>query len=198
MTGAIGAGGRRDGVVPRRRDPGTRVIAARPSGWCRYHGGVSQPLSHVDDAGDARMVDVGDKPVTARRATAGARVRMQPATRALALSGRGPKGAVLETARLAGLQAAKRTSDLIPLCHPLALDVVEISIVPEGEDALAITATAGTHGRTGVEMEALAACAVAALTLVDMLKAVERTIVITDLRLLAKSGGRSGEWRRPG
>jgi len=143
------------------------------------------------------MVDVGDKPVTARRAVASARVRMTPATRALALSGRGPKGPVLETARLAGIQGAKRTAELVPLCHPLPLDAVDVAIAPDGEDALAITATASTHGRTGVEMEALTAAAVAALTLVDMLKAAERTLQITDLRLEAKSGGRSGDWQRP-
>ncbi len=144
------------------------------------------------------MVDVGGKPATARRALAAARVLMSPATRALALSGQGPKGPVLETARLAGIQAAKRTAELIPLCHPLPLDAVDVRIEPEGEQALAIVASASATWRTGVEMEALTAAAVAALTLVDMLKAVEKTLVITDLRLLEKSGGRSGSWQRPG
>jgi cyclic pyranopterin phosphate synthase len=143
------------------------------------------------------MVDIGSKPVTARRATASARVCMRAETLALALSGQGPKGAVIETARLAGIQGGKRTSELIPLCHPLPLDVLDVSIVPDGSQALRIEATAATTGRTGVEMEALTAAAVAALTLIDMLKAVERTLVVTELRLEAKSGGRSGEWTRP-
>lgn len=143
------------------------------------------------------MVDVGDKPLSARRATASARVQMAPETLALALSGTGPKGAVLETARLAGIQGAKRTSDLVPLCHPLPLDAVDVSIEADGEAALRITAMAATTWRTGVEMEALTAVAVAALTVIDMLKAVERTLVVSDLRLEAKSGGRSGDWRRP-
>jgi cyclic pyranopterin phosphate synthase len=153
-------------------------------------------LSHLGPDG-AHMVDVGDKAVTARRAVAAARVLMSPATRALALAGQGPKGPVLETARLAGIQAAKRTAELIPLCHPLPLDAVDVRIEPEGEQALAIVASASATWRTGVEMEALTAAAAAALTLVDMLKAVERTLVVTDLRLLEKSGGRSGDWRRP-
>jgi cyclic pyranopterin monophosphate synthase len=159
---------------------------------------MSQPLSHLGPDGRARMVDVGAKAATARRAVAAARVIMSPATRTLALSGQGPKGPVLETARLAGIQAAKRTSELIPLCHPLPLDLVELDIAPEGDSALCITATAHATWRTGVEMEALTAAAVAALTLIDMLKAAEKTLVITDLRLLEKSGGRSGEWKRPG
>jgi cyclic pyranopterin phosphate synthase len=153
-------------------------------------------LSHLGPDG-ARMVDVGDKAVTQRRAVAAARVLMSPATRALALAGQGPKGPVLETARLAGIQAAKRTAELIPLCHPLPLDAVDVRIEPEGEQALAVVASASATWRTGVEMEALTAAAVAALTLVDMLKAVEKTLVVTDLRLLEKSGGRSGDWRRP-
>src|SRR5262249_27694438 len=113
---------------------------------------MSRPLSHLGPDG-ARMVDVGDKPTTARRAVAAARVSMSPATRALALPDRGPKGPVLETARLAGIQAAKRTADLIPLCHPLPLDAVDVVIAPEGEAALTITATARATWRTGVEME---------------------------------------------
>ena len=157
---------------------------------------MTSPLSHTGPAG-ARMVDVGGKPLTARRAVAAARVLMTPATRALALSGGGPKGAVLETARLAGIQAAKRTSELIPLCHPLPLDSVDVRIEPEGEDALAVTAVAQATWRTGVEMEALTAAAVAALTLIDMLKAAEKTLVVSDLRLLEKSGGKSGPWTRP-
>lgn len=143
------------------------------------------------------MVDVGTKPLSARRATASARVTMRPSTLAVALSGQGPKGAVIETARLAGIQGAKRTSDLIPLCHPLPLDAIDVVIAPDGPQALRIEATAAATWRTGVEMEALTAAAVAALTLIDMLKAVDRTLVVTELRLEAKSGGRSGEWTRP-
>jgi len=158
---------------------------------------MSRPLSHVGSDGGARMVDVGDKPVSTRRALASARVLMLPATRAMALANQGPKGPVLETARLAGIQAAKRTAELIPLCHPLPLDAVDVSIAPEGDAALTVTASAQATARTGVEMEALTAVAVAALTLIDMLKAVERTLVVTDLRLLEKSGGRSGDWKRP-
>ena len=154
-------------------------------------------LTHVDGDGRGRMVDVGSKPVTARTAVASARVLMSAATRALALSGGGPKGPVLEVARFAGIAAAKRTAELIPFCHTLPHDVVDVRIVPEGEGALAIEATASATWRTGVEMEALTAAAVAALTLVDMLKAVEKTLVVSDLRLERKSGGRSGEWRRP-
>jgi len=154
-------------------------------------------LSHVGDQGQARMVDVGSKPVPARRATAGARVSVRGATLEVALSGLGPNVAVIETARLAGIQGAKRTSELIPLCHPLPLDAIDVVITPDGSQALRIEATAAATGRTGVEMEALTAAAVAALTLIDMLKAVERTLVVTELRLEAKSGGRSGEWTRP-
>ena len=152
-------------------------------------------LSHVGESGQARMVDVGAKPLTARQATASARVTMSASTLELALSGQGPKGAVLETARLAGIQGAKRTADLIPLCHPLPLDAIDVRIEPEGA-ALRIEATVAATWRTGVEMEALTAVAVAALTLIDMLKAVERGLVVTDLRLEAKSGGRSGTWTR--
>jgi len=159
---------------------------------------MTSPLSHVDESGHARMVDVGDKPVGRREATARARVRMGARTRELALGGGGPKGPVLEVARLAGIQAAKRTAELIPMCHVLPLDAVEVTISPEGEDVLAVLATARTTGRTGVEMEALTAAAVAALTLVDMLKAVEKGLVVEEVLLLAKSGGTGGDWTRPG
>jgi cyclic pyranopterin monophosphate synthase len=152
-------------------------------------------LSHIDEQGRGRMVDVGGKALTERVAVAGAKVRMLPATRALALGGGGPKGPVLEVARLAGIGAAKRTAELIPLCHPLPLDAIDVSILPEGDDTLAIEARVATTWRTGVEMEAFTAAALAALTLVDMLKAVEKTLVVTDLRLLSKSGGRSGAWK---
>jgi cyclic pyranopterin phosphate synthase len=157
---------------------------------------MSDALSHVGQQGEARMVDVGAKAVTARRATASARVTMSAPTLALALSGQGPKGAVIETARLAGIQGAKRTADLIPLCHPLPLDAIDVNISADGQYSLRVEATASATWRTGVEMEALTAAAVAALTLIDMLKAVDRTLVVTDLRLEAKSGGRSGAWAR--
>jgi len=157
---------------------------------------MTESLSHVGEAGQARMVDVSHKPLTERRATASARVTMSPSTLDLALSGQGPKGAVIETARLAGIQGAKRTSELIPLCHPLPLDAIDVRIAPDGAGALRIEASVATTGRTGVEMEALTAAAVAGLALVDMLKAVERGMVVTDLRVESKSGGRSGEWRR--
>lgn len=159
--------------------------------------GMDGSLSHVGPDGQARMVDIGGKAVTTRVAIASARVRMLPATLELALSGRAPKGPVLETARLAGIQAAKRTAELIPLCHTLPLDAVDVTIEPEGDDALLVQASASTSWKTGVEMEAFTAVAVASLTLIDMLKAVERTIVVTDLRLEKKSGGRSGDWQRP-
>ncbi|GAB4571818.1 MAG: cyclic pyranopterin monophosphate synthase MoaC [Rhodothalassiaceae bacterium] len=153
----------------------------------------SPRLSHLDDSGAARMVDVGAKPVTTREAVARAIIVMSPATRALILDGKLAKGDALACARIAGIMAAKRTSDLIPLCHPLPLDAAEIdfSDCPEG---LEITALARTSARTGVEMEALSACAMAALTLYDMAKSVERGMRITDLRLVAKTGGRSGAW----
>jgi len=153
-------------------------------------------LSHLGDGGEARMVDVGAKPLSARRATASARVRMRAATLELALSGRGPKGAVIETARLAGIQGAKRAAELIPLCHPLPIDAIDVRIAPDGQESLRIEAEVAATWRTGVEMEALTAAAVAALTVIDMLKAVERTLELTELRIEAKSGGRSGSWTR--
>jgi cyclic pyranopterin phosphate synthase len=154
-------------------------------------------LTHLDDAGRARMVDVGEKPSTERRALARARVRVSPETALKVQAGDAPKGDVLGTARIAGIQAAKRTSELIPLCHPLALTYVGV----EGEvDAVAgvitLIAEARTTGPTGVEMEALTAASVAALTVYDMVKGIERGAEIADVVLLEKSGGRSGEWRR--
>lgn len=142
------------------------------------------------------MVDVTSKDVTVREATAAAVVRMDPATRALVMEGRLEKGDALEVARIAGVMAAKRTSDLIPLCHPLALGAVdvELSSVDEG---IEVRATVKTSERTGVEMEALAAVTVAGLTIYDMVKSVERGVRLTDVRLLRKSGGRSGEWMNP-
>ena len=154
-------------------------------------------LSHVGEDGAARMVDVGAKADTQRRAVAAGRVSMAPATLKRALEGDGPKGPVLEVARLAGIMGAKRTADLVPLCHPLPLDSIEVEITPDGEDALEIRAVVQTTWRTGVEMEAFTAVVVTGVTLIDMLKAIDREIVIGDVRLLEKSGGRSGDWTRP-
>jgi cyclic pyranopterin phosphate synthase len=153
-------------------------------------------LTHFDEHGASRMVDTSDKPETWRQATAGGRVRMAPATLAL-IQGRGlAKGDVLEVARLAGILAAKRTGELIPLCHPLPITSAAVDFRFEGEDVLAISATARVFGRTGVEMEALTAVAVAALTVYDMCKAVDRTLTIERVRLEEKSGGGSGYFRR--
>ena len=156
-------------------------------------------LSHVDSRGRARRVDVSDKAETDRVAVAGALVVMKPATLARVQAGEIAKGDVLATARLAGIMAAKRTSDLIPLCHPLALNSVEIELVcvPE-RSAIEITATCRLKGRTGVEMEALTAAGVTALTIYDMCKAIDRGMTVTDLRLLRKSGGKSDDFQAPG
>ena len=151
-------------------------------------------LSHIDDEGVARMVDVGDKPVTARRAVARALVRMETGTARLVAAGDTPKGEVLGTARLAGIQAAKRTGELIPLCHPLSLDHVDVRAEIDVDGGLVtLTAEARATGRTGVEMEALTAATVAALTVYDMVKAVQRGVTIEHVALLEKSGGRS-DW----
>jgi cyclic pyranopterin phosphate synthase len=152
-------------------------------------------LSHLDDQGRARMVDVSGKPDTLREATAKGLVRMDPAVRDLALAGGAAKGDVVTTAELAGVMAAKRTSDLIPLCHPLALSKVGVTVAshPEG---LEVTAVVRTTGPTGVEMEALTAVSVACLTLYDMLKAVDKGMVIDGVRLIEKTGGKSGDWKR--
>ncbi|MDX5330763.1 MAG: cyclic pyranopterin monophosphate synthase MoaC [Caulobacteraceae bacterium] len=153
-------------------------------------------LTHMDETGRARMVDVSDKAVTAREAVAEGFVRMSPQTLALAVSGEGRKGDVRAVAELAGIMAAKRTSDLIPLCHPLALSKVEVRIEP-ADDGLSVTARVRTTGQTGVEMEALTAVSVACLTIYDMLKAAEKGMVIEAVRLRAKSGGASGDWTAP-
>jgi indole-3-glycerol phosphate synthase len=152
-------------------------------------------LTHLDAEGRARMVDISDKHETDRVAIAGARVEMRPETLERIRSGDVAKGDVLAVARLAGIMAAKRTAELIPLCHPLALTsvTVDLTCVPE-RSAVEITATCKLYGRTGVEMEALTAASVAALTIYDMCKAVDRGMVVTDLRLLRKSGGKSGNW----
>jgi cyclic pyranopterin phosphate synthase len=153
-------------------------------------------LSHFDAHGASRMVDVGGKDVTARMARASGRVRMAPATLALIRDRRMAKGDVLEVARLAGIMAAKRTSDLIPLCHPLGLDSVEVSFTFPDSESVMIEATARLAARTGVEMEALVAVSVAALTIYDMCKAVDRGLVIDAIQLEEKQGGRSGHYRR--
>ena len=150
-------------------------------------------LTHFDERGNARMVDVGDKDVTERLATAKASVVMQPATLALIRDNKAAKGDVLAVAQLAGIMAAKKTSELIPLCHPLALSSVQVTLtLDEKRNAVDIEATCKLKGRTGVEMEALTAASVAALTVYDMCKAVDRGMVIEDVKLLHKSGGKSG------
>jgi cyclic pyranopterin phosphate synthase len=159
---------------------------------------MSEELSHIDEGGRARMVDVGEKPVTFRECVARGEVRMQPETlRRIALGGI-PKGDVLATARLAGIQAAKRTQEWIPLCHAVPLDVVELRLDPDPEHSrVRIEACARAHARTGVEMEALVAVTAAGLTIYDMCKAVDRGMQIAEVRLVRKRGGKSGEWRRP-
>ena len=153
-------------------------------------------FSHFDDQGDAVMVDVSDKDVTSRTATAAGSIYMQPETLALIMNDGVAKGDVLSVARLAGIMGAKRTPDLIPLCHPLALSSVKVALACDPDrNAVDITATCKLNGRTGVEMEALTAVGVAALTVYDMCKAVDRGMRIGDIRLLHKAGGKSGEWR---
>lgn len=154
---------------------------------------TADALTHLDDQGCARMVEVGAKPVTSRIAVAGCVVVMAPATAAMLLDGTLPKGDALPVARIAGIQAAKRTAELIPLCHQLALSSVEVDLdVDAHAGRVTVRATARTVDRTGVEMEAMTAAAVASLTIYDLCKAVQRDVVITELRLLHKSGGRSG------
>ncbi|MEX0586467.1 MAG: cyclic pyranopterin monophosphate synthase MoaC [Pirellulales bacterium] len=153
-------------------------------------------LSHFDAQGASRMVDVGDKPITVRTARASGRVRMKPETLALIRDRKAAKGDVLEVARLAGIGAAKQTGTLIPLCHPLLLDAVAVDFEFLDDQQLAITATVRATGRTGVEMEALCAVSVAALTIYDMCKSVDRVMAIEAVRLEEKSGGRSGHFRR--
>jgi cyclic pyranopterin phosphate synthase len=154
-------------------------------------------LTHLDAQGRARMVDVGEKPVTQREAVASARVRMAPETAAALAEGSLPKGDALPVARIAGIAAAKRTWELIPLCHAVALSSVEVEVEVEPATGLAtVTAVARAADRTGVEMEALVAASTAALTLYDMVKAVERGVVIEHVRLEAKTGGVRGDWRR--
>jgi len=155
-------------------------------------------LTHVDAAGNVRMVDVSEKDVTVREAVASGVVRMAPATVVLIRENGLAKGDVLGTARLAGIMAAKRTAELIPLCHPLPLDGVEVACdLDDSLPGVRVSARVRTTGRTGVEMEALTAVSVAMLTLYDMAKAVDRGMVLADIRLDEKTGGRSGTWRRP-
>jgi molybdenum cofactor biosynthesis protein MoaC/molybdopterin converting factor subunit 1 len=162
-------------------------------------GGEGARLTHLDDAGSARMVDVGAKDETQRRARAEARLRMSPVTAEALARGDAPKGDVLGTARIAGIGAAKRTGELIPLAHPLPLDFIDVEgSVDAGAGLITLTAEAGVTARTGVEMEAMTACAVAALTVYDMVKGIERGVRIESIELVHKSGGRSGEWNRDG
>jgi cyclic pyranopterin phosphate synthase len=157
---------------------------------------VTGRLTHFDAGGNAVMVDVGAKPETAREATAKVRVTMRPETLRMIVAGEAKKGDVFGVARLAGIMAAKRTADLIPLCHPLPISAVVVELAADGTDGVAIAATVKTTGRTGVEMEALTAASVAALTVFDMCKAVDRGMRIEGLRVVHKSGGKSGEFRQ--
>ncbi len=155
-------------------------------------------LTHLDRAGRPRMVDVSAKPATARRATAEALVAMEPETLALVIDGSGPKGDILSVGELAGVMGAKRTADLIPLCHPLPLTDIVVELTPDrAAGGVRVRATAATVGPTGVEMEALTAAAVAALTVYDMVKGADRSAEIRHLRVTEKSGGKSGTWNRP-
>ena len=155
-------------------------------------------LTHLDAEGRARMVDVSAKPATAREATASGRVRMNPAALAQAIAGDAMKGDVRAIAEIAGVMAAKKTSELIPLCHPLALSSIKVSVEPDqSAGAIIVTARVKTTGPTGVEMEALTAVSVACLTIYDMLKAIDRAMIIEAVSLLEKSGGASGAWTAP-
>jgi cyclic pyranopterin phosphate synthase len=154
-------------------------------------------LTHLNAQGEARMVDVGDKPTTAREAVAEGWIRMQASTLKLIVEGGHAKGDVLAVARIAGIMAAKKTAELIPLCHPIALSAVEVTLAADSaQSAVYCRASARTQGPTGVEMEALTAVQIALLTVYDMCKAADRGMSLTDVRLVAKSGGRSGDWTR--
>lgn len=153
-------------------------------------------LTHLDEAGAARMVDVGHKPATERRAVAGGRIAMSRDAAAAIRDGAVAKGDVLAVARIAGIMAAKRTADLIPLCHPLPLTSVEVALSVE-DDGVIVTATAATTGQTGVEMEAMVAVSTTLLTLYDMAKAIDKGMIIEAVRLLSKTGGKSGDWFAP-
>ncbi|UYO00257.1 MAG: cyclic pyranopterin monophosphate synthase MoaC [Devosia sp.] len=151
-------------------------------------------LTHLNERGEAHIVDIGNKAVTHRRALAQARLTGQPATIATIMAGGLKKGDALAVARVAGIMAAKKTSELIPLCHPIALTKVSVEITQDTNSAILISATAETTGQTGVEMEALVAASTAALTLYDMAKAIDRAMVISDIELVEKSGGKSGDY----
>lgn len=153
-------------------------------------------FSHLDDAGRARMVDVSAKPSTARRAVAEGTVRMKPSTVASIRRGEVAKGDVLAVARVAGIQGAKRTSDLVPLCHPLRIDAVNVDVETAGDERVGIRVEVRAFDRTGVEMEALTAVCAAALSVIDMVKGVDRLAFVERVRLLEKEGGRTGSWRR--
>jgi cyclic pyranopterin phosphate synthase len=153
-------------------------------------------LTHLTTTGEAHMVDVGDKAITQREATAQAWISMQPTTLEAILSAQLKKGDVLATARIAGIQAAKRTWELIPLCHPLMITKVTVDLIPHADrSAIEILATCRVNGQTGIEMEALTAASVAALTVYDMAKAIDRGMTISDVKLLEKKGGKSGHWQ---
>jgi len=155
-------------------------------------------LTHLNEDGEARMVDVSGKEPSDRRAVARAVVRMEPATAAAVAAGDAPKGDVIASARIAGIMAAKRTAELIPLCHPLGLDHLEVDgVIDAKAGTVTLTASATVHGPTGVEMEAMTAVSIAALTVYDMVKGLERGVTIERVELLEKSGGRSGHWTRP-
>jgi len=155
---------------------------------------MTKSLTHIDDDGTARMVDVGAKLETQRLAVASGRIRMDAQALAAIRAGDAPKGDVLGTARIAGIMAAKRTGDLIPMCHPLAIDAVNIDFAFEA-DAVRATATASLTGKTGIEMEAITAVTIALVTVYDMAKALDKAMVIEDVRLIEKRGGKSGHWR---
>lgn len=157
---------------------------------------MGHSLTHIDAEGTARMVDVGAKPETQRVAVASGRIRMSAAAIEAIRAGNAPKGDVLGTARIAGIMAGKRTGDLIPMCHPLVLDAVNLDFAFE-EKAVRATATASLTGKTGVEMEAITAVTVALVTVYDMAKALDKAMVIEDVRLIEKRGGKSGHWRAP-
>lgn len=157
---------------------------------------MSKSLTHIDTQGNARMVDVGAKAETQRVAIASGRITMTAPALAAIRAGDAPKGDVLGTARIAGIMAAKRTADLIPMCHPLVIDAVNLDFAFE-DDAVRVTATASLTGKTGVEMEAITATSIALLTIYDMAKALDKGMVIGDIRLIEKRGGKSGHWRAP-
>ena len=157
---------------------------------------MGSDLTHLNSKGEAHIVDIGNKPVTKRRALAGAKITAERATIAAIMGSHLQKGDALAVARIAGIMAAKKTSELIPLCHPLALTKVELKIVQDSDSCLSIQAVAETSGQTGVEMEALVAASTAALTIYDMAKALDRSMTITDICLLEKSGGKSGDYTR--